>query len=72
MALTQRDFRKDKPKPLRVRTVGSVKILALFERTVRMKKVISLVLVLAVITGLSPGIAEAQLVACVGICEISS
>ena len=27
MALIQRDFRKDKPKPLRVRRVNSVKIL---------------------------------------------
>jgi len=27
MALISRDFRKDKPKPLRVRIVGGVKIL---------------------------------------------
>jgi hypothetical protein len=42
MALIQRDFRKDKPKPLRVRIVSGVKILAFpactgtsFERAVR-------------------------------------
>jgi hypothetical protein len=32
MALIQRDFRKDKPKPLRVCIVCGVKILTLFER----------------------------------------
>ncbi len=32
MALIQRDFRKDKPKPLRVRIVCGVKILTIFAR----------------------------------------
>ncbi len=35
MALIQRDFRKDKPKPLRVRIVCGVKILTILEGTVR-------------------------------------
>ena len=35
MALIQRDFRKDKPKPLRVRIVCGVKIIKIFERAVR-------------------------------------
>ncbi len=32
MALIQRDFRKDKPKPLRVRIVCGVKILTIFRK----------------------------------------
>ena len=35
MAYNQRDLRKDKPKPLRVRIVCGVKILILFEGAVR-------------------------------------
>ena len=35
MALIQRDFRKDKPKPLRVRIVCGVKILTIFERLIK-------------------------------------
>ena len=31
MALIQRDFRKDKPKPIRVRTVCGVKILTILK-----------------------------------------
>ncbi len=38
MALIQRDFRKDKPKPLRVRIVCSVKILTILERATKWKK----------------------------------
>ncbi len=34
MALIQRDFRKDKPKPLRVRIVCGMKILTILEGTV--------------------------------------
>ncbi len=32
MSSNQRDFRKDKPKPLRVRTVYGVKILTIFRK----------------------------------------
>jgi len=32
MAFNQRDFRKDKAKPVKVRTVCSVKIKTLFEK----------------------------------------
>jgi len=35
MSFNHRVFRKDKPKPLRVRIVCGVKILALFERSIR-------------------------------------
>ncbi len=35
MALIQRDFRKDKPKPLKLRTVCGLKILTIFERAIR-------------------------------------
>ncbi len=35
MTFKQRDFRKDKPKPLRVRIVCGVKILTILEGTVR-------------------------------------
>jgi hypothetical protein len=35
MAYNQRDFRKDKPKPLRVCIVSGIKILTIFERAVR-------------------------------------
>jgi len=32
MASTQRDFRKDKPKPLKLHAVCGLRILTLFER----------------------------------------
>ena len=35
MAFNQRDFRKDKPKPLRVRIVCGVKRLTIFEWMIR-------------------------------------
>ncbi len=35
MAYIQRDFRKDKPKPLRVRIVCGVKILTILDRAIR-------------------------------------
>ena len=35
MALIQRDFRKDKPKAVKVRTVCGLKILTIFERRKR-------------------------------------
>ena len=35
MTCNQRDFRKDKPKPLRVRIVCGVKILTILEGIVR-------------------------------------
>jgi len=59
MALIQRDFRKDKPEPLRVRIVCGVKISTIFEDR-EMKKIISLVLVLAL--ALATEIAKADFI----------
>ena len=37
MALNERDFRKDKPEPLKLRTVCAVKILTIFPTEKKMK-----------------------------------
>jgi len=66
MAFNLCGFRKNKAKAVNVRTASSFITSKGLERKIGMKSTISLVLILAFITGPIPGIAKAKLVACVG------
>ncbi len=59
MACNQRDFRKDKPKPLRVRIVCGVKTLTIFPKEKEMKTT-KMVVILVLALGLTTEVANAD------------
>ena len=59
MVYNQRDFRKDKPKPLKLRTVCGLKILTIFPKE-KMMKTTKMVVILILALGLTTEVANAD------------